>query len=166
MKSLILYFSRAAENYFGGVLKYIEKGNTEVVAEKLAVLTDGDLFKIEPKVPYSDVYNICIEQAKQDQRSNARPEVATMPADMAQYDTVFVLFPNYWGSMSMHMFTVLEQLDLIGKTIRPICTHEGSRMGNSERDLKKICIGAAVEPGLAICGSNVYECEKTLKKWL
>ena len=32
-KSLVIYFSRAGENYFGGELKNIEKGNTEVIAE-------------------------------------------------------------------------------------------------------------------------------------
>ena len=32
-KSLIIYFSRADENYFRGELKYINKGNTEVIAE-------------------------------------------------------------------------------------------------------------------------------------
>ena len=64
MKELILYFSRADENYFGGSLKYIDKGNTEIVAEKAAAITGADLFKVEPVKPYSADYNTCIEQAK------------------------------------------------------------------------------------------------------
>ena len=166
MKELILYFSRADENYFGGSLKYIEKGNTEVVAEKAAAMTGADLFKVEPVKPYSADYNTCIEQAKKDLQSGVRPEVVAMPENMAQYDLVTVMFPNYWGTMPMHMFTVLEQINFEGKTIRPVCTHEGSGMGKSEAGLKKCCPGAVIKKGLAIQGSSVNRCDDMLKKWL
>ena len=163
---MILYFSRADENYFGGSLKYIEKGNTQVVAEKAAALTGADLFKIEPVKPYSADYNTCIEQAKKDLRDGVRPAVAAMPENMSQYDLVTVMYPNYWGTMPMHMFTVLEQINFEGKTVRPICTHEGSGMGKSEADLKKCCPGADIKKGLAIQGSCVNRCDDVLKKWL
>ena len=166
MKELILYFSRADENYFGGSLKYIEKGNTEVVAEKAAALTGADLFKVEPVKPYSADYNTCIEQAKKDLQSGVRPEVVAMPENMAQYDLVTVMYPNYWGTMPMPMFTVLEQINFEGKTVRPVCTHEGSGMGRSEADLKKCCLGAVIKKGLAIQGSSVNRCDDMLKKWL
>jgi len=166
MKELILYFSRADENYFGGSVKYIEKGNTEVVAEKAAAMTGADLFKVEPVKPYSADYNTCIEEAKKDLREGARPKVVAMPDNTRQYDLVTVMFPNYWGTMPMHMFTVLEQLNFEGKTVRPVCTHEGSGMGKSENDLKKCCPGAEIKKGLAIQGSSVGRCDDALKKWL
>lgn len=166
MRELILYFSRADENYFGGSLKYIDKGNTEVVAEKAAALTGADLFKVEPIKPYSADYNTCIEQAKKDLQSGARPEVVAMPEDMSQYDLVTVMYPNYWGTMPMHMFTVLEKINFEGKTVRPVCTHEGSGMGRSEADLKKCCLGAVIKKGLAIQGSSVGRCDDVLKQWL
>ncbi|MDE6313115.1 MAG: NAD(P)H-dependent oxidoreductase [Lachnospiraceae bacterium] len=166
MKELILYFSRADENYFGGSLKYIDKGNTEVVAEKAAAMTGADLFKVEPVKPYSTDYNTCIEQAKKDMQSGVRPEVVAMPENMSQYDLVTVMYPNYWGTMPMHMFTVLEQINFEGKTVRPVCTHEGSGMGRSEADLKKCCQGAVIKKGLAIQGSSVGRCDAALKKWL
>ena len=166
MKELILYFSRADENYFGGSLKYIDKGNTEVVAEKAAAMTGADLFKVEPVKPYSADYNTCIEQAKKDMQSGERPEVVAMPENIAQYDLVTVMYPNYWGTMPMPMFTVLEQISFEGKTVRPVCTHEGSGMGRSETDLKKCCQGAVIKKGLAIQGSSVGRCDDALKKWL
>lgn len=166
MKELILYFSRADENYFGGSLKYIEKGNTEVVAEKAAAMTGADLFKVEPVKPYSADYNTCIEEAKKDLHDNARPAVVAMPDNIEQYDVVTVMFPNYWGTMPMPMFTVLEQINFEGKTVCPVCTHEGSGMGKSESDLKKCCPGADIKKGLAIQGSSVGRCDDILKKWL
>ncbi len=166
MAELILYFSRAAENYFGGSLKYIDKGNTEVVAEKIAAATGGTLFKVEPETPYAEDYNTCIEQAKKDLNAGARPKVKAMPQNLDQYDLVTVMYPNYWGTMPMHMFTVLEQIDFTGKTVRPVCTHEGSGMGRSETDLKKCCPGAVIKKGLAIQGSSVHRCDEILKKWI
>lgn len=166
MAELILYFSRAGENYFGGSIRSIEKGNTEIVAEKVAAITGGELFKVIPRKPYSEKYEECTAQAKKDQMLRAKPAVVSMPEHMEQYDTVTVLFPNYWGTMPRHMFTVLEALDLEGKTVRPICTHEGSGMGSSEKDLAKLCKGAELKKGLAIQGSSVGQCDALLERWL
>ena len=60
-KSLVIYFLRADENYAVG---YIDKGNTEVVAEYVQEFTNADMFKVEPLVPYAKEYSICIEEAK------------------------------------------------------------------------------------------------------
>lgn len=51
--SLIVYFSRADENYFSGALRVIPKGNTEIAAEMLQTIMGADLFKIEPLIPHS-----------------------------------------------------------------------------------------------------------------
>ena len=60
-KSLVIYFSRADENYNLG---YVDKGNTEYIAEYVRDFTGADLFKVEPEVPYPTDYNTCIEEAK------------------------------------------------------------------------------------------------------
>jgi len=64
MKAIVIYFSRADENYFGGSLKYIDKGNTEIVAEKIKEIANADLFKVERKKDYAKEYMKCIEEAK------------------------------------------------------------------------------------------------------
>ena len=61
-KSLIIYFSRADENYSVG---YVDKGNTEYVAEYVRDLTGADMFKVEPLVPYAKDYQTCIKEAKE-----------------------------------------------------------------------------------------------------
>ena len=63
-KSIVIYFSRADENYFGGAMKYVEKGNTEVIAEYIQDIVGSDIFKVEPLEPYSADYMQCIEEAK------------------------------------------------------------------------------------------------------
>ena len=165
-KTLIAFFSRADENYFGGAMRYVKVGNTEIVVNGMKELIDADTFKIEMKNPYSPVYMTCIEEAKKDLRAKARPELVSMPESIDEYDTVILAYPNYWGTMPMAVFTFLEAFDFTGKTILPLCTNEGSGMGSSERDIKKTCSGAEVKKGLSITGSQAANAKASVQKWL
>lgn len=166
MANLIAYFSRADENYVSGTLKWLETGNTEVIAGMIQQLTGGVLFPIQPVQPYAKDYNTCIAQAQADQRRYARPELRAWPEGVEAYDTIYLGYPNYWGTMPMAVFTFLERLDVTGKIIYPFCTHEGSGMGRSEADFRRLCPGAEVKPGLAIVGARVDQAEETVRKWL
>lgn len=166
MSDLVIYFSRSGENYFGGVLKDIEKGNTEVIAEYIQEFTGADLFKVEPATEYPADYMECIDVAKKEQQQDARPEIKETLESIVDYDTIYIGFPNWWGTLPMPMFTQLEQLDFSGKTVKPFVTHEGSGFGSSQRDLKKLCEGAEVKKGLSIPGANVYDAKDTVKAWV
>ena len=165
-KTLIAYFSRADENYFGGAMRYVKVGNTEIVVNKMKEMIDADVFRIEMKTPYSPVYMTCIEEAKKDLRAKARPELVSMPESIDEYDTIILAYPNYWGTMPMAVYTFLEAFDLTGKTILPLCTNEGSGMGSSEREIKKTCSGANVKSGLPITGSSAESSKPQVEKWL
>ena len=165
-KTLIAYFSRADENYFGGAMRYVKVGNTEIAVNLMKEMTGADTFKIEMKNPYSPVYMTCIDEAKKDLRAKARPELVSMPESINEYDTIILAYPNYWGTMPMAVFTFLENYDFAGKTILPLCTNEGSGMGGSERDIKKACPGADVKKGLPVTGSRAADSGKALKQWL
>ncbi len=165
-KTLIAFFSRADENYFGGAMRYIKAGNTEVLVNRMKEMIDADIFKIEMKNPYSPVYMTCIEEAKKDLRENARPELTHYLDSIDDYDTIILAYPNYWGTMPMAVLTFLERYDFSGKTILPLCTNEGSGMGSSERDLQKYTSGAEIRKGLSITGSKASESDEEVKKWL
>lgn len=68
--------------------------------------------------------------------------------------------------MPMAVYTFLESYDLSNKTIIPFCTHEGSGLGRSEKDIQKLCPKAKMLKGLAIHGTNAANAEKDLLKWL
>lgn len=166
MSDIIIYFSRSGENYFGGELKDIEKGNTEVIAEYIQEFTGADLFKVEPAVAYPSDYMQCIDIAKREQEDDARPELRKSLGSINDYDRIFIGFPNWWGTFPMVMFTQLEQLDFNGKVIKPFVTHEGSGFGSSEKDLKRICKGAEIKKGLSIPGADVYDVKDIVRVWV
>ncbi|MBR5040775.1 MAG: NAD(P)H-dependent oxidoreductase [Clostridiales bacterium] len=165
-KTLIAFFSRADENYFGGAMRYVKVGNTEIVVNSMKELIDADTFKIDMKDPYSPVYLTCIDEAKKDLRADARPELTNYIESINQYDTIILAYPNYWGTFPMAVATFLERYDFSGKTILPLCTNEGSGMGSSERDVRKYAKGAEVRNGLPITGSRAADSKGAVEKWL
>ena len=166
MAVLIVFFSRADENYFGGTMRYVEVGNTEIVCQKISELITADTYKIEMKNPYAKEYMTCIDEAKKDLKENVRPELVSMPDSINQYDTIILAYPNYWGTIPMAVATFLEAYDFTGKTILPLCTNEGSGMGSSESDVKKYANGASLKKGLSITGSQAADSKATVEKWL
>lgn len=165
-KSLIAYYSRKGSNYVGGSIVNLPIGNTEVIAKKIKELTASDLFQIETVKAYPNDYTETTNIAQTEKRANARPELIGTVADFDSYDVIYLGYPNWWGTMPMAVFTFLESYDFSGKTIVPYCTHEGSGMGSSERDIKKLCPGAKVLSGLAIIGGSVKKADKDVTNWL
>ena len=163
---LIAYYSRKDENYVSGELKYLSVGNTEVIANYIAKETKGDVFKIEQEKPYSKEYNECIEEARRDQINNNYLPLKNYLDNIDKYDVIYLGYPNYWNTMPMAVFTFLSKYDFKGKEIKPFCTHEGSRLGNSVSDIKMICKDAIVKEGLPIKGSNVNNSLEEVKKWI
>ena len=140
-------------------------GNTEIAAAKLQAAIGADMFRIEMKEPYSLEYKKCVAEAVKDKKENARPELAGFPESIEEYDVIYLGYPNYCGTMPMAVFTFLEHFNFDGKIIRPFCTNEGSGMGTSVEDIRKLCPGAEVDSGLSIHGSHVRECDELLKRW-
>ena len=164
-KSLVVYYSRKGENHMPGGIQVLEKGNTEYAAEHIANAVGADLFEIDTVKPYAAAYRECCMEAIAEKKENARPEIKGYVEDMSRYDTVFVCFPCWCGTAPMCVFTFLEHYDLTGKRIAPLCTNEGSGMGGSERELKKICKSAEIASGLSIHGAEAAKSEGKVVAW-
>ena len=160
-KSLIVYFSRADENYGVG---YIDKGNTEYVAEYVRDLTGADMFKVEPLVPYAKDYQTCIEEAKE--RIENAPIKEKVP-DISSYEVIYIMSPIYWGTYAPEVETAIKDLDFTGKTIRVISTHEGSGLASMVDDVKKVCKGAnVVDDAIAIKGTEAKNSKSRIESWI
>jgi len=166
MKILIAYFSRKGSNYGNGSVTNLAKGNTEIAAETIRKLTGGESFRIDTVKEYPAEYKKTTQVAQVELRQGARPELRSQVEDMSVYDVVFLGYPNWWGTMPMAVCTFLEGYDFGGKTILPFCTNEGSGMGHSEGDIKKLCPRAIVLKGLAIRGTAVKGAERDIADWI
>jgi flavodoxin len=165
-KCLIAYFSRKGQNYVSGRMVDLKVGNTEVVGKMVQKITGGDMFHIESVTAYPKDYTETTEVAKNELRAKARPKLTGQVENMKEYDVIFLGYPNWWGTMPMPVYTFLESYDFSGKKIVPFCTHEGSGMGHSEKDIAKACPKATVLEGIAIHGTGAASAESDVSRWV
>jgi flavodoxin len=164
-KTLVIYYSRKGENYVGGSIQSLSKGNTEYVADALKKALGADLFEVETVKNYSSDYMTCTQEAMAELKANARPALKAYLKDISTYDNIVVCGPCWWGTYPMAVFSQLDLLDFKGKKVFPIMTHEGSGQGQSVRALKEHCVGAFVGEGLAIRGSDCPTSEAEVAGW-
>lgn len=145
---------------------YRKKGNTKYIAEFIQKAVGGDLFEIQTKKPYSSSYAKCIEEAKKELQSQARPELQKYLDDITDYDNIFICGPCWWGIFPMPIYSLTDRLDFSGKKVMTVVTHEGSGLGNCEKDLKKHLRGNPVfGKALAIHGADASRSEAQTAAW-
>lgn len=144
----------------------LRNGNTRLVAEEIQKRVGGDIFRIETVNAYPAQYNDVTAQAKKELVSNYRPALSTSVQNFDQYDTIYLGSPNWWGTIAPAVMTFLESNNFEGKTIIPFITHEGSRMGNSVDDIKKLAPKATVLKGLPIRGGSATNSGGDVERWL
>jgi flavodoxin len=114
-RCLIAYYSRKGNNYVGGNIINLPIGNTEVIANKIKVFIGGELFEINIVKPYPIDYDETTNVAKAELCKNERPELTDTVKNMADYDVIYLGYPNWWVTFPMAVFTFLESYDFTGK---------------------------------------------------
>jgi flavodoxin len=163
---LVTYFSRRGNNYVGENIVDLPVGNTEVVAKMIHEIMGGDVFRIESATPYPADYTETTEVAQKELREKARPKLTSHVKDMDPYNTIFLGYPNWWGTFPRPVASFLTGYDFAGKTIAPFCTHEGSGLGRSVEEIKQLCPQSTVLEGLAIRGQNAKNAKNEVSEWL
>lgn len=164
---LIAYISRAGENYNVGITDpnsasaayagYIEKGNTQIVAEALAELTGGDLYRITTVEPYPDDYASMLTRAREELDADTRSELAGELPNLDDYDIIMIGYPIWHGATPRPVLTFLENYDLSGKKLVPFNTHEGSGQSGTAKEIEHSAPNAEMVDGIAIQGKTAQE---------
>lgn len=146
----------AAENANRRILiaYYSRTGNTRELANQIHQRVGGELFEVRTVHTYPKEYRATTEQAKREQQANFRPQLTAEVPNMEAYDTIFIGYPNWWGTLPMAFFTFLEKYDLAGKTLIPFSTHEGSHFGRSVKDMQALCPNSRLLEGIALRGGD------------
>ena len=128
-KTLVAYFSCS--------------GITEEAAKRLAAAAKADLYKIEPKTPYTDAdldWNDRNSRSSIEMRDfSFRPEIVGGVHNMASYDTVFVGFPIWWYVAPNIIKTFLESYDFTGKTLISFATSGSTGIEKADAVLQAFC---------------------------
>ena len=165
-RTVVAFWSRAGENHVAGSIEWLEVGNTAVAAGIVADVTGGELHEIRQAEPYPDGYRDCVAAAVADFKAQARPALLDEPPALAPGDDLYLAYPCYCGTMPMAVWTFLESCSTSGVRIHPLCTNEGSGMGTSEADVRRLCPEAEVLAGLPVTGHEAAECRPAVERWL
>lgn len=148
------------------VVYFSKTGNTQALAEQIHSLVGGDIFQVVTVKKYPDEYRPTTEVARVELDNNERPELAAYVENMDSYNTIFIGFPNWWGTMPMAMYTFLEHYDLSGKTIVPFLTHGGGGLQRCEDDIRRVCANSTVTQPLVVNGSQARTAQSEVAAWL
>ena len=141
-------------------------GNMQYMAMTIQEAIGGELFRIETKEKYPLEHETLVNQAKEEQNEEVRPELATHIENVEQYDMIFLGYPNWWGDMPQPLYTFLEEYDFSGKTIIPFNSHGGSGFSNTIEEIKKLQPNATVrDDGLSISRNDVADSEQEITDW-
>ena len=150
------------------VVYYSASGNTKDVAEKIAKITEADLFEIEPVEPYTDDDldwtddDSRVSREHDDESLRDVELVSTTVDNWDSYDTVYIGYPIWWGTMPRIINTFLDTYDLSGKTVLPFCTSGSSGITQSVTDIRAAEPDADVRDGLRASGAN----DSSIENWI
>lgn len=127
-KSIVVYFSAS--------------GNTRAAAEKIAELTGSDLMEIVPEEKYTEAdlnwHDGESRTSVEKDDESIRPAIKPDTKNLADYDTVFLGYPIWWGKAPRVLYTFVEKHSFAGKKVLPFCTSGGSPAGDSAKLLEDL----------------------------
>lgn len=126
------------------IVYYSATGNTEDAAKLIAQETNGTLFEIEPKEPYSDDDlnwtndNSRVTREHENESERNVELVSTTVDNWDSYDTVFIGYPIWWGIAAWPVDNFVKENNFDGKTVIPFCTSASSGLGESGKLLAQM----------------------------
>lgn len=164
--TLLVWFSRAGENYFYGERTFLEIGNTAVLAGMIADLIDCDTYEIKATEPYADDYDATVARNVREQDAEARPAIANPIDSIEPYSRVLIGSPIWNVRPPRIMMTFAESFDFTGKHVFPFTTHAMNGLGTAVREYTNACPGATIGDGFAVRGEEVANAGPDVDAWL
>lgn len=162
---LTVYYSLPGQTFApGGKVVNLKTGHTAAAAAFIQKAVGGDLAALETAEPYPEDHWAMIQAAKGEFDQGLRRALKAYP-DISGYDSVFVGFPNWFGTLPLPVAGFLERCDWRGKTIIPFVTSGGSGLGRSLEDLKRLCPGAVIAAPGVFLGHEVEGAEAQIAAW-
>lgn len=142
-------------------------GNAAKLAGWIQEETGGDLFSIQLEEPYPSDYDACLERAAQEKAEDARPALRTYVEDMADYEVIFLGFPNWWYTVPMPVLSFVEEYDLSDKIIIPFVTHGTGGLSETITDLTQaLPESAQVREPIGVYRPQVDAAQPAIQEWL
>lgn len=132
------------------VLYYSQTSNTKTVAQEIANKLGADIEEIVPVQAYDGDFQATIARCNQEREQGITPEIKPIKANLADYDTIFLGYPIWFGTFAPPMATFLSQVDLSGKKIVPFCSFGSGGLEASVKNIAEKQPNAEILPGYGV----------------
>ena len=148
------------------VLYYSQTSNTKAVAEEIATKLGADIEEIALVTPYEGDYKATIERSKKEREQGITPEIKPLKVDVDKYDVIFLGYPIWYGTYAPPIATLLDKVDLSGKTIVPFCTFGSGGLESSAAYLAQAQPKAKILDGYGVRAARMDAMPKEVDQFL
>lgn len=176
-KVLTVYFTRVGNSDFEEDVDAVSSaslmkddgalvGNSQLLATMVHNAVGGEVYAIQTEKKYPSAYSDTVSVAKDEMDSAENVVLSGDLPELDRYDTVFLVFPVWWGTIPGAVKSFLQSDGLTGKTIYPLVTHGGSGAGNSVEDIRKLCKADVSNNVLEVFDDDVTNAAGAVSGWL
>ena len=148
------------------VLYYSLTSNTKTVAQEIATRLHADIEEIALVEPYDTAFQATIDRCKADREKGILPEIKPLKSNIADYDVVFIGYPIWFGTYAPPIASLLDKIDLSGKTVVPFCTFGSGGLESSAKDLAARQPNAKVRQGYGVRAARMAAVPKEVEDFL
>ncbi len=148
------------------VLYYSQTSNTKTVAQEIATRLNADIEEIALVEPYDTAFQATIDRCKADREKGILPEIKPLKVNVADYDTIFLGYPIWFGTYAPPIASLLEKVDLSGKWVMPFCTFGSGGLESSVKDLTEKQPDAKIMPGYGVRAARMDAVPKEVEQYL
>ncbi len=148
------------------VIYYSQTGATKQVAHEFAKLLDADTLCIDVQQPYNGTYEETIDRCLKERDANKLPKLNDLNVNLADYDTIFLGYPIWFGTYAPPIAALVEEVDFTGKTIVPFCTFGSGGLSSSVKDLKAALPKAEILQGYGVRNARLSKASAEVERFL
>ncbi len=148
------------------IVYYSQTGTTERVAKELAQLVNADMDSIEAELPYDGDFQSTIERCQKEQKDSVLPRLRPLSVDIAQYDTIYLGYPIWFGTYAPPVASFVKASSLDGKVVIPFCTFGSGGLDRSVQALREALPQAQVLDGYGVRTVRVDKCHAEIERFL
>ncbi len=148
------------------VLYYSQTSNTKTVAQEIANRLNADIEEIALVEPYDTAFQATIDRCKADREKGILPEIKPLKLNVADYDTIFLGYPIWFGTYAPPIASLLDKVDLSGKFVMPFCTFGSGGLESSVKDLAEKQPNAKIMPGYGVRAARMDAVPKEVEQYL
>ena len=158
--------STSAEKTKTLVLYYSQTGATKAVAEELQSQLGADIAYIEAVEPYDTDYAATVARWRQEREADVKVAILPLAVDLDQYDTIFLGFPVWGGTVASPMETFLTDNSLAGKTVVTFSTFGSGGLDSATADVAAAQPDATVVKGYGVRNARVEKAPAEITRFL